>query len=150
MRRPLKRQREHAHKQLCWMYQCPQNVLCMRDDIGARVFDTEQTWCYFEKQWHTLGQDKDVVVGNSSVPFHLYFFLPRTGKNKAQGQGCLLQSFIRSRLRGKIWSSSNTNLQVCMLSRKALSVSDLKRRWKERHKKTVVIFIMRKCLSYYF
>lgn len=43
---------------LYWLSQCPQNVLCMSDDICARVDVEEQKWCYFEVQWHTLGQHK--------------------------------------------------------------------------------------------
>lgn len=43
---------------LYWLYQCPQNVLCMSDDICAGVDVGEQKWCYFEVQWHSLGQHK--------------------------------------------------------------------------------------------
>lgn len=111
----------------------------------------EQAQCYFEIQWHSLGQDKDVVVGKSSVPFHLYFFLPCTGKNKAQGQGCLLQSYILSRLSGKnleFFKHESSSMYVvsqgtfCQRSEEEIE--------RETQKNRLVIFIMRKCLSYYY
>lgn len=59
--RPLTRQRGHARTQALLLYQCPQNVLCMSDDICARVDVEEQKQCYFEVQWHRLGQQKFVA-----------------------------------------------------------------------------------------
>lgn len=56
-----------GHK-LYWLYQCPQNVLCMSDDICARVDVEEQQQCYFEVQWHRFGQHK-------SVAFYCLIFL---------------------------------------------------------------------------
>lgn len=66
--RPLTRQRGHARSQAQRLYQCPQNVLCMTDDICAGVDVGEKTWCYFQVQWHSLGRHKVSVVLKSSVP----------------------------------------------------------------------------------
>lgn len=37
---------------------CPQNVLCMTDDICSEVDVGQQKWRYFEMQWHSFGQHR--------------------------------------------------------------------------------------------
>lgn len=147
--RPLTRQRGHARSQAQRLYQCPQNVLCMTDDICAGVDVGEKTWCYFQVQWHSLGRHKVSVVLKSSVPTLCEFWhlgqqrssstsslavshtRAQVGTNQ-KGQGVFCRPrYVLSRPRG----FAPGDLQVGMSSRKALSVSDLKRRGeKERER----------------
>lgn len=129
------------------LYQCPQYVLRMSDDICASV----NVGCYFKVQWHSLGQHKlSIVFFTAFAPWpavsqlHLFtqgFFPWSTSEDKPRGQECWPLICVLSRLqRGKICSSSQTLLQVAMLFHKALSVSDLKQRRKRERDKQWVYF----------
>lgn len=111
---------------LHWLYQRPQNVLCMSDDICASVDVEMQKWCYFKVQWHSLGQHKmafyclDLLRTYSLAPwpatqsFHLQVPL-----------SCVLSRLWREKKSGALQKRPGICLQVGMSSHKALSVSDL-------------------------
>lgn len=88
-------------RRLYCLYQRPQNVLYISDDICARVDVGEQTWCYFKMQWHSLGQHKVLLfkslqnllylsfgtLASSAAAPPLHFFTLCTGKDKRKRSG---------------------------------------------------------------
>lgn len=80
-------------------------------------------WCYFEIQWHTLGQREVLLFVNRLGVYGCIFLSPSPGKTKPKGGGgesaaelCPVTSLVE-----EIGALSARNLQVRCLTRHFLS-----------------------------
>lgn len=86
--RTLTRQRGHTWKVVLLGVPVSPKCPCMSDDICVRMDVTgKKVWCYFEIQWHTLGQHKGFFCLWIFCASPVVFSLHLTWQNKRWGGG---------------------------------------------------------------